>query len=50
MNAPKKVLTSPRCSGSLKKREFTMVKIGEIKWDIDKLKYEKLSKYRIKPP
>ena len=30
--------------------EFTKVKIFEIiKWDIEKLKYEKWSKYRFKP-
>ena len=30
--------------------EFTKVKIFEIKIDIDKLKYEKWSKYRFKQP
>ena len=45
-----KYITNPRCSGSSNNLNLQMSRYSRLKWDIDKLKYEKWSKYRFKQP
>ena len=42
--------TSPRCNGSSNNVNLQRSRYARLKSDTDKLKYEKWSKYRFKPP
>ena len=44
------VKTSPRCSSSSNNVNLQRSRYSRLKWDIDKLKYEKWSKYRFNKP
>ena len=43
-------ITSPRCNGSSNNLNLQRSRYVRLKWDIDKHKYEKWSKYRFKKP
>ena len=43
-------VTSPRCNGSSNNVNLQRSRYARLKSDTDKLKYEKWSKYRFKPP
>ena len=43
-------IKSPHCSGLSNKFNLQRSRYSRLKWDVDKLKYEKLSKYKFKQP